>query len=448
VYAPTRKTAEALAGELSSPFPIAAYHAGLPAEERERVQHAYLRGDLEVVVATVAFGMGVDKPNVRTVIHTALPASLAGYYQEIGRAGRDGLPARVVLLHSYADVRMLEFFFERDYPKPEVLERLFKGLREAPSSPDVLRPRVGMDEATFDKALEKLRIAGGAELGEGGVARGNAGYRAAYQEQRTAKEAELHEMQTYVATHTCRMVQLVRHFGGTEDNEPCGQCDVCAPEAVVAAKLRPASPAEENLAERLVEFVRSRPGLTRGQLAKAFDAVDREELDGLVLALARAGRLRLEEDEFVRDGRVVRFTRVRAGKAVEGPLQVQRAMPPKGSKKKRKASGRDVLPGSRLPGVDAGEAPDPTEAAGDDVGLVRDLKAWRLREAGRQQLPAFKVLSDRAIEGIARALPKDDEELLGVAGMGERLVRKHGRALLRLVSLASRRRRSGAEEGV
>ncbi len=116
VYAPTRKQAEALAEQLSAKFPCAAYHAGLDARHRETVQQKFQQGRLHAVVATVAFGMGIDKADVRTIVHTSLPGTLEAYYQEIGRAGRDGLPSRAILLYSYADRKMHEFFLERDYP--------------------------------------------------------------------------------------------------------------------------------------------------------------------------------------------------------------------------------------------------------------------------------------------------------------------------------------------
>ncbi|HUX09439.1 MAG TPA: RecQ family ATP-dependent DNA helicase, partial [Terriglobia bacterium] len=100
VYTPTRKQAESLAAELGVFFPAAAYHAGLDAQLRHRVQAEFLEGRIKVMVATIAFGMGIDKADIRTVIHTALPGSLEAYYQEIGRAGRDGKPSRAILMHS------------------------------------------------------------------------------------------------------------------------------------------------------------------------------------------------------------------------------------------------------------------------------------------------------------------------------------------------------------
>src|SRR5208283_4508298 len=125
VYTPTRKQAESLANELCAYHMAAAYHAGLDAERRKQVQEEFLAGKLQIIVATIAFGMGIDKADVRTVIHTALPGSIEAYYQEIGRAGRDGKPSRALLMHSYADRYTHDFFFERDYPDVSILEQIF-----------------------------------------------------------------------------------------------------------------------------------------------------------------------------------------------------------------------------------------------------------------------------------------------------------------------------------
>src|SRR5262249_30265381 len=146
VYTPTRAQATSLALDLNQQFPSAAYHAGLDAGRRKTVQEQFVAGQIEVMVATIAFGMGIDKPDVRTVIHTALPGSLEAYEQEIGRAGRDGTPSRTILMHSYADRRTHDFFFARDYPDAGVLQSIFDRLGAEPMAKEDLRRRVRMGE--------------------------------------------------------------------------------------------------------------------------------------------------------------------------------------------------------------------------------------------------------------------------------------------------------------
>src|ERR1700735_2439235 len=165
IYAGSRKQAEEFATTLHKHFPTAAYHAGLDPTTRDPVQRAFLSGKLDGVVAPVAFGMGVDKADVRTVIHVALPGSVEAYYQEIGRAGRDGLPSRTILLHGFADRRLQEFFLEKNYPPTSDLERVAICLPADFTQVDVLhnailKKRTPIDRDTLDRTFEKLLVAG------------------------------------------------------------------------------------------------------------------------------------------------------------------------------------------------------------------------------------------------------------------------------------------------
>jgi ATP-dependent DNA helicase RecQ len=145
VYAATRKNAEAYADTLSEAGLRATfYHAGMGDDDRHAVQDRFMADRLDAVVATNAFGMGIDKPDVRLVVHGDLPRSPEAYYQEAGRAGRDGEPAECSLLFNYADVRVQEFLIDTAYPSAEVLRGVWKLVRERPGRfrPELLRDQL------------------------------------------------------------------------------------------------------------------------------------------------------------------------------------------------------------------------------------------------------------------------------------------------------------------
>ncbi|QSQ28414.1 DNA topoisomerase 3 [Pyxidicoccus parkwayensis] len=497
VYAATRKHAEQLAEMLSDEFPCAAYHAGLQPAERDRVQAEFLKGSLEVIVATTAFGMGIDKPDVRTVIHAALPASLEGYYQELGRAGRDGKPSRAVLLHSYIDRRTHEFFHRRDYPEPHVLERLFHATGTQLEPKVVLQGRVRTDPEVFDKALEQLWIHGGVVMTpEETVARGRPGWMASYASQRERKLLHLEQMGRYAEAHGCRMKQLVQHFGDVQDSgEACGLCDVCSPESCATLRFVEPTSTERHFMERILESLHERDGQAMGRLHRELfgESLARRDFERLAGGLVRAGLARLDVDSFDKDGQVINFQRLsltdegRRTRAVD-PRQVFLPLPlEKATKKKRRksepagggtkrtsrkrgsrsggddaapkkpwranassgdsAEGRSSWNASRAGRTDVvyDDAPAPSsrgrravlsdsDGAEASPALVEALKAWRLAEARRRKVPAFRILTDKVLGAIAVARPENGRELMAIHGVGPALTERYGTEILSLVS--------------
>jgi ATP-dependent DNA helicase RecQ len=156
IYAATRKACEELAEELDGAIDrrVGLYHAGLAPDERRQVQERFMSGKTPIIVATNAFGMGIDKADLRFVVHYNMPRSLEAYYQEAGRAGRDGLLSRCLLLFSLQDRRIQEYFIENAYPTRAMVAAVYEFLRESPADPI---------EITLDELKQELKLSVGAE---------------------------------------------------------------------------------------------------------------------------------------------------------------------------------------------------------------------------------------------------------------------------------------------
>lgn len=447
VYAVSRKQSEMIAEELrggsgkACKIAAAAYHAGLDAETRERVQRAFQSGELEVVVATIAFGMGIDKADIRTVIHAGLPATLEGYYQEIGRAGRDGAPSRTYLMHSYADQRTHDFFLNRDYPPVTNLDRVFRMLGDDPQPVEELRENSKLLQEEFDKALEKLEIHGGARVDFGGfVMRGGSGWKKTYAIQAQYRAEQFAKVLRFTESAECRMAALVRHFGDEEDaGRGCGKCDVCDPAGAELKQFRRASQAEREMAQRIIDELRPVDYRAAGALQRSLEAsahLSRSEFDALLNAMVQADLLEIEEAEFEKDGEIIRFRKVRL---TYTGLEVRRSTPlallvsdgivssfgGHGEAPPRKKAG------ARAPSEKKSAAVDPELSAVEEA-LTEKLREWRAAEAKRLRVPAYMVLHDRTLNAVAMAKPKNLRQLLDVDGMGPAKVEKFGEELLRL----------------
>ena len=248
VYAATRKNAETYSTALrKAGMKSRVYHAGLEDQVREKAQDTFMAGGLDVIVATNAFGMGVDKSDIRLVVHADIPRSPEAYYQEAGRGGRDGKPTRCVLLFNHGDIRLQEFLIDASYPSGEVLRGLWKLLHDRPAlgagHDDAIEARVRPllpgppSGAAVGAALRMLERHGMIARDEDGAraTRPAAGQFAqldiaSLQRRAELERTKLRTMIDYAYHPRCRRQYVLEYFGDvdwSDRTKRCGSCDNC-----------------------------------------------------------------------------------------------------------------------------------------------------------------------------------------------------------------------------
>lgn len=468
VYVATRRETEAIASFLVdeglSAFP---YHAGLEAEVRKAAEARFEQEAKPVVVATSAFGMGVDKPDVRIVVHFNLPSSPEAYYQEVGRAGRDGELASGILLYNDSDLAILTQRMAASCPSPRAVSSLYRHLKmhlKRDPGPIDFEGLQGLAEDHLGScgraALVALEQAGDLAIhGFKPWLSADLSVDEAALERRIRKEqVRLDTMVGYVRRAPCRRRFLVDYFGDHRRPDACGLCDRCLadkPRALTGDQLEAAT-----MALSCVARMRGRYGKVRVAevlLGSQSEAIQKAKLDqlstyGLLRSWKRPRLLRLLDALIQADlatltlGEYPRLQITEAGvKTLVSQSPILMAWPETqastSKKGKKRGNQRSANRWFSKPEVHERTSKQRQQLAKtpfkdgrlSNPGLFEALQTWRRLEAERRSVPLFLVAREGALEEICRREPKALSELRKIYGVGPKFIKEYGEAVLAII---------------
>jgi ATP-dependent DNA helicase RecQ len=451
VYAATRKNAERYAEALrDTGMRVRVYHAGLDDQERVDAQDDFMGDRLDAIVATNAFGMGVDKSDIRLVVHADVPRSPEAYYQEAGRGGRDGAPTDCVLLFNHSDVRLQEFLIDASYPSAELLRGMWKILREQPelgSRPERLQACLPGDPhaSTVSSAIRillrhgYLRQDGDWLLAVRPDVSGQAQPLdvAELAQRADVERRKLRTMVEYAYYPRCRRQFILEYFGDSDWRDRdlrCRACDNCLGVGQAQALTDEQRNAVRSLLA-LVSRISGRFGRTRlAALATGTDEDDR------FLELPERGLLRGQPVRFVMDllrslegAGLIESSRgdypttsitARGRQAVDGHVDIDGLAVLVPERGRRRNSARSAAGARTIIADSDGEL---------DAELLDRLRALRSELATRQAVPAYVIFTNKTLEAIARMRPSSETELSEVPGIGPNRLDSYGTEILAAV---------------
>ncbi len=444
VYASTRKTVERVTAVLQrAKIKASAYHAGLDDQKRREVQDAFMHERVRAIVATNAFGMGIDKPNVRLVVHHSMPGTLEAYYQEAGRAGRDGLPANVFLLHSFPDRFTHEFFIKGAYPEQKEVEKVYSRLKQLSDAdgtidvdianlPEMIGGKTSARE--IESALRILTVSGAV----GGVDPNASVVRVRL----LATPARIkRELGPQDAQELGLLRTLWRTWGERFHEGVLLSFNALPPGLAGAHRVIPML--ESLQGKQMIVWERIGEGLRLNDTKTPFTKLN---IDWKVIDKRRANDLsKLQMVQLYsytktcRRGFVLKYfgdpaARQKCGACdnclgiVHAPAGVAEFGVPKPSQRKKgiKAKIKKVFRGTSSSDDHSSEDPESQR-------IAIALREMRSKIAKHEKVPAYVVFSDRTLTELCTVRPKSDTQLLDVTGIGPAKLERYGRQILNAI---------------